>query len=40
VQTIFDDMLHQTMECYVGHLVVKSKGDWTACKTFVKFSTD
>jgi len=25
MQTIFDDMLHKTVECYVDNLVVKSK---------------
>jgi len=25
MQTIFEDMLHKTMECYVDDLVVKSK---------------
>jgi len=25
MQTIFDDMLHKTVECYVDDLVVKSK---------------
>jgi len=35
MQTIFDDMLHRKVECYVDDLVVKSKKRQTTYKIFV-----
>jgi len=40
METIFDDMLHKTVGCYVDDLVVKSRKGWNTYETFAKFLKD
>ena len=40
MQTIFDDMLHKIVECYVDDLAVKSKKKVGTYEAFIKFLKD